>query len=102
AATGVNIINSNALSLSGTNLTSTVNGVASAALDITPAITSKVWCLTCSCGSSPVTNFIGTTDAIDFFAKTSGTERMRVLSTGYRSEESRVGKDARDRKVTQR
>ncbi|MET7030702.1 beta strand repeat-containing protein, partial [Sediminicola luteus] len=32
--TGVNIINSNALSLSGSNLTSTVNGVASAALNL--------------------------------------------------------------------
>ena len=38
AGTGVNIINSNALGLSGTSITSTVNGVASSSLDISPVV----------------------------------------------------------------
>ena len=79
AGTGVNIINSNATSLSGSNLTTTVNGVASTALDLTPAFTATVWKLTGNSGTTTATNFIGTTDAIDFVAKTNNIERMRIL-----------------------
>jgi hypothetical protein len=40
------------------------------------------WSLTGNSGTTAGTNFIGTTDAIDFVAKTNNTERMRILSTG--------------------
>lgn len=40
------------------------------------------WSLTGDAGTTPTTNFIGTTDAQDFVTKTNNTERMRVLSTG--------------------
>ncbi len=33
-------------------------------------------------GTAAGTNFLGTTDAVDFVVKTNNTERMRVLSTG--------------------
>ena len=82
ASSGVNIINTNATSLSGANLTTTVNGVASTALDLTPAITSKAWSLTGNSGTTAGTNFVGTTDAIDFVTKTNNTEKMRVTSAG--------------------
>ena len=82
AGSTVNIINSNAISLSGANLTTTVNGVASTALDLTPAITSKAWSLTGNAGTVAGTNFVGTTDAIDFVTKTNNTEKMRVTSAG--------------------
>ncbi|HEX5151928.1 MAG TPA: hypothetical protein VFW07_10790 [Parafilimonas sp.] len=77
--TGVNIINSNALSLSGSNLTSIVNGVTSAAVNISPAITSNAWSLAGNGGTSASANFIGTTDAVDFIVKTAGVERIHIL-----------------------
>jgi hypothetical protein len=40
------------------------------------------WSLTGNSGTSAATNFIGTTDAIDFVTKTNNIERMRVTSTG--------------------
>lgn len=40
------------------------------------------WKLTGNAGTVAATNFIGTTDAIDFVARTSNVERMRVTSTG--------------------
>lgn len=40
------------------------------------------WALTGNSGTTAGTNFIGTTDAIDFVAKTNNSERLRVLSTG--------------------
>ncbi len=40
------------------------------------------WSLTGNAGTVAGTNFIGTTDAIDWVIKTSNTERMRVLSGG--------------------
>ncbi|MBC7388807.1 MAG: hypothetical protein H7329_06335, partial [Opitutaceae bacterium] len=40
------------------------------------------WSITGNTGTIAGTNFLGTTDAIDFVLKTSGTERMRALSTG--------------------
>ncbi len=47
---------------------------------ITTSTTS--WLLTGNTGTSAGTNFIGTTDAVDFVTKTSGVERMRVGSLG--------------------
>lgn len=40
------------------------------------------WTLTGNAGTSPVNNFIGTTDAADFVIRTSNAERMRVKSGG--------------------
>ena len=40
------------------------------------------WSLTGNSGTTPGTNFIGTTDANDFVVKTNGQEQIRVLSTG--------------------
>ena len=80
--TGVNIINTNALSLTGSNLTSTINGVASTALDISPAVKANAWALVGNSGTTAGTNFVGTIDAVDFVTKTNNTERLRVVSTG--------------------
>ncbi|MEY4875087.1 MAG: hypothetical protein RL708_236 [Bacteroidota bacterium] len=81
AGTAVNIINSNATSLSGTNLTTTVNGVAATALDLSPAITSKAWSLTGNSGTTSGTNYIGTNDAQDLMLKTNSTERFTINKT---------------------
>lgn len=43
---------------------------------------SKAWLLTGNSGTTPATNFIGTTDAADWVIKTNNAERMRFLSTG--------------------
>ncbi|MFN5845861.1 MAG: hypothetical protein ACK46O_09135 [Flavobacteriia bacterium] len=40
------------------------------------------WKLTGNAGTVAATNFIGTTDAIDFVTRTGNAERMRVTSTG--------------------
>jgi hypothetical protein len=40
------------------------------------------WLLAGNAGTTPGTNFIGTTDAQDFVVKTGGTERMRTLAAG--------------------
>ena len=40
------------------------------------------WSLTGDAATSPATNFIGTTDAVDFVTKTNNTERMRVVAGG--------------------
>jgi hypothetical protein len=43
---------------------------------------SSDWKLTGNAGTVATTNFIGTTDAIDFVTRTSNTERMRVTAAG--------------------
>ena len=48
----------------------------------TLALADNVWNATGNAGTVAGTNFIGTTDLIDFVAKTNNTERLRVLSTG--------------------
>lgn len=48
----------------------------------TIALANNVWNATGNAGTVAGSNFIGTTDAIDFVAKTNNTERLRVLSTG--------------------
>lgn len=40
------------------------------------------WSLTGNTGTSPVTNFIGTTDAVDLVTKTNNAERMRITAAG--------------------
>ncbi len=42
----------------------------------------NAWSLTGNAGTSPPANFIGTTDANDWVIRTSGTERIRVISAG--------------------
>ena len=44
--------------------------------------TSADWTITGNAGTVAGTNFIGTTDAVDFVTRTNNTERMRVLSDG--------------------
>ncbi|MBA4318736.1 MAG: hypothetical protein C0412_10075, partial [Flavobacterium sp.] len=68
--------------ISGTNLSTTVNAVTGTAVDLTPAIVSKAWSLTGNAGTNPATNFIGTTGAQDLVFKTNNTERMKVTSAG--------------------
>jgi hypothetical protein len=41
------------------------------------------WTILGNTGTNAATNFIGTTDAIDWVIKTNNTERMRILSSGY-------------------
>ena len=82
AGSSVRIINSNATSLSGNNLTTTVNGVAATALDLSPIVAANGWSKTGNSGTTAGTNFVGTTDAIDFVTKTNNTEKMRVTSSG--------------------
>lgn len=40
------------------------------------------WGLTGNAGTNPATNFIGTTNAVDFVARTNNTERLRIQSGG--------------------
>jgi hypothetical protein len=42
----------------------------------------NAWSLTGNAGTTAGTNFIGTTDAVDFVVKTSNTERVRVDASG--------------------
>jgi hypothetical protein len=42
----------------------------------------NAWTLLGNSGTAPATNFIGTTDAVDFVTRTNNVERMRVLSGG--------------------
>lgn len=44
--------------------------------------TNADWKLDGNSGTNPTTNFIGTTDAVDFAARTSNLERMRIKSNG--------------------
>ncbi len=41
------------------------------------------WTILGNAGTTPVTNFIGTTDNQSFVVRTNNTERMRVLNTGW-------------------
>jgi len=45
-------------------------------------ITPIAWSLTGNAGTVANTNFVGTTDAVDFVARTNNAERMRVLANG--------------------
>jgi hypothetical protein len=44
---------------------------------------SNDWSLTGNAGTSPATNFIGTTDAVDWAVRTNNIENVRVTSGGY-------------------
>ena len=56
---------------------------------MSPNIPANAWSLTGNTGTSASSNFLGTTDAIDFVMKTNNTERMRIL--GAASGSSKVG-----------
>ena len=82
---GVNIINSNATSLSGTNLTTTVNGVASTALNLTPAITAATThTLTSSANTltSTVNGVAATANAVNTVANTSSGNNLTTTVNG--------------------
>jgi trimeric autotransporter adhesin len=79
AGAGVNIINSNLLGLSGTNLTSTTNGVASNVLDLTGLLTSGTTNIFGSTGNVITSNVNGvsqTTNLINSGALISNTNTL--------------------------
>lgn len=51
-------------------------------LIISSPINSPNWTITGNTTTNPATNFIGTTDAVDFITRTNNTERMRVFANG--------------------
>ncbi len=51
-------------------------------LTTTPGTPSDVWMTAGNAGLNASTNFLGTTDAVDFVLRTNNTERLRALSTG--------------------
>jgi len=59
------------------------------ALSTGSSVSGTAWLLTGNSGLNASTNFIGTTDAIDFVARTANTERMRIL--GANSGSSKAG-----------
>ncbi len=79
-APAVNTVNN---TLTGTNLTTTVNGVVGTAIDLSTIIPpSNNWNLLGNAGTSPATNFIGTTDNQSLVLKTNNTEHLKIDSTG--------------------
>ena len=99
AATQAMTINNNnaangILTGSGANLISTGTGNSSVTLIYNATLARWVvksssgmldandWHLTGNAGTNAATNFIGTTDNIDFVTKTNNTERLRVLNDG--------------------
>ena len=54
------------------------------------------WSITGNGGTTPGTNFLGTTDAKDLLITTNGTERMRVLQTGQVVIDSTAARTATD------
>ncbi|MBV9962440.1 MAG: hypothetical protein JO072_09350, partial [Parafilimonas sp.] len=50
--------------------------------------TADYWSLTGNSGTNASSNFIGTTDAIDFVARTANTERMRILGAANGSSQA--------------
>lgn len=65
----VSLSGTNGITISGSYPSFTVNAA-------------NLWKTIGNSGTSAATNFIGTTDAIDFVTRTSNAERMRVTSTG--------------------
>ncbi|HLP18778.1 MAG TPA: hypothetical protein VK174_00680, partial [Chitinophagales bacterium] len=65
----------------GKIMVSDANGVASWQ-NAAATVTNNAWGLTGNAGTSTATNFIGTTDAIDWVVKTNNTERARVFASG--------------------
>ena len=70
-------------SANGQALVSTTGGTLSWA-----NVVSSAWQLSGNSGTTAGTNFIGTTDAIDFVTKTNNTERMRILGAASGSSQA--------------
>jgi len=51
-------------------------------ISTSPGTSNPAWTILGNSGTVATTNFIGTTDAVDWVVKTNNTEQMRVLSTG--------------------
>lgn len=68
-------------SLSGYNLTTTVNSKSSSPISLKPAIELVAWSLTGNSGTTAGTNFIGTTDAVDLVFKANNSEAFRVKNS---------------------
>jgi len=73
----VPIINSDSLVISGDSLIVIINGVASAPV----SLSASNWALQGNAGTSPSTNFVGTTDANDLAFRTGNTENMRIKAS---------------------
>jgi|AntAceMinimDraft_17_1070374.scaffolds.fasta_scaffold01571_3 hypothetical protein len=69
------------LNLNGTNLEITDEG-GTLIQDLSSLQGGTAWNLTGNAGTTPGTNFLGTTDAADFIIKTNDTSRVFVASTG--------------------
>lgn len=68
---------------SNTSISFSNNGTLSVAdPNSTLTASSSVWMTSGNAGTSPPTNFVGTTDGQPFAFGTSGTERMRILTNG--------------------
>lgn len=65
----VSVAGSNGISTSGSYPNFTISGAG-------------LWKTTGNAGTSASSNFIGTTDAVDFVARTNNTERLRITSAG--------------------
>ncbi|SDZ64190.1 hypothetical protein SAMN05444397_11287 [Flavobacterium aquidurense] len=81
-STGAPIVNSNATSLTGSSLTTTVNGVASTALDLAPAITSAQTIT--NLAQDPASGLITYTNenAVDQTAVVTSTDAGNILGVG--------------------
>lgn len=67
--TAVSVAGSNGVTVSGTYPNFTVSGA-------------NFWNRTGNAGTNAATNFIGTTDNVDFVLRTNNTERMRITNSG--------------------
>ncbi len=90
-ATKLHVFGANPLTLSGVvtgtstsadSLLTITSGLVRKLPMSTFASTGNAWSTVGNTGTTAGTNFIGTTDAIDFVVKTNSTEKMRVASTG--------------------
>jgi hypothetical protein len=70
------IIYTDSLVVNGVPLQTIINNA------ITNAVNGSAWLLTGNGGTTPATNFIGTTDNQGFAIRTNNTERVRVTNTG--------------------
>ncbi|MFH6967689.1 beta strand repeat-containing protein [Flavobacterium sp. FlaQc-28] len=87
-SSGAPIINTNETSLSGTSLTTTVNGVASTALDLTPAITAGTTNALSLSGNTLTSNVNGITsssDAVSGVSNVSSVNTSTVTVNGITS-----------------
>ncbi|MEO0312071.1 MAG: hypothetical protein RIQ89_1728 [Bacteroidota bacterium] len=100
SGSGVNIINTNTLTAASSAITSTLNGVAStltpssgtigtstylgfdASGNLVKGSVTGAWSTIGNASTTAGTNYIGTSDAVDFVTKTNATERMRITSSG--------------------